>query len=97
LLVTEFLQRDTPPLAYVKNLEPGATAYSGFNLLVGDRDNLIWFGNRVDDDRRGLNGKPLPPGIYGLSNGSLDSRWPKVMDAKAQFASLLCQGAPDEA
>jgi uncharacterized protein with NRDE domain len=27
----------------------------------------------------------------------LDSPWPKVVRAKAQFASLLCQGAPDDA
>lgn len=98
LLAAEFLQTDTPPLAYVHNLAPAANAYSGFNLLVGDRDNLVWFSNRVDGDHRCLNAQPLPPGIYGLSNaGTLDSRWPKVTNAKAQFASLLCQGAPDEA
>ena len=41
--------------------------------------------------------QPLEPGIYGLSNGSLDTPWPKVLRAKAQFSSLLCQGAPDDA
>jgi uncharacterized protein with NRDE domain len=32
-----------------------------------------------------------------LSNDLLDSPWPKVVRTKAQFASLLCQGAPEEA
>ncbi len=41
--------------------------------------------------------RALEPGIYGLSNGSLDTPWPKVVRAKAQFASLLCQSAPDDA
>ena len=43
------------------------------------------------------NGKPLAPGVYGLSNALLDTPWPKVVRTKAQFASLLCQGAPEEA
>jgi uncharacterized protein with NRDE domain len=35
--------------------------------------------------------------IYGVSNGLLDAPWPKVTRTKAQFASLLCQGAPEDA
>jgi uncharacterized protein with NRDE domain len=41
--------------------------------------------------------RPLAPGMYGLSNGNLDTAWPKVLRTKAQFASLLCQGAPEAA
>ena len=59
------------------------------------RDTLIWFSNKGQDDAR--NGQPLEPGIYGLSNALLDAPWPKVLKTKAQFASLLCLGAPDEA
>ena len=40
---------------------------------------------------------PLAPGIYGLSNGLLDSAWPKVVRTKAQFASLICQCASEDA
>jgi uncharacterized protein with NRDE domain len=43
------------------------------------------------------NGKALEPGIYGVSNGLLDAPWPKVLRTKATFASLLLQGAPEEA
>jgi uncharacterized protein with NRDE domain len=41
--------------------------------------------------------RQLEPGIYGISNGLLDAPWPKVVRTKAQFASLLCQGAPEDA
>jgi len=95
LLVADYLAGCMTPAEYVDAIRAGAGAYNGFNLVLGDRDTLIWFSNRGEDDPR--NGKPLEPGVYGLSNALLDAPWPKVVKTKAQFASLLCLGAPDEA
>lgn len=94
-LVSNFLAGAVTPEHYVAQLAETADRYNGFNLLVGDREQMVWYSNRSDADDR--NGKPLAPGLYGLSNGLLDTPWPKVVRTKAQFASLLCQGAPDEA
>jgi uncharacterized protein with NRDE domain len=94
-LVADFLAGDASPGAYVESLGRNASQFNGFNLLVGDREQLIWFSNAAPDDER--NGKPLASGVYGLSNATLDTPWPKVVRTKAQFASLLCQGAPDDA
>lgn len=94
-LVADFLAGDASPQAYIEEVAARGHKYNGFNLLVGDRDQLIWYSNGGPDDER--NGKPLAPGVYGLSNGSLDAPWPKVVRTKAQFSSLLCQGAPYEA
>lgn len=94
-LVADYLAGNMTPQQYVDAIRPGAGAYNGFNLVLSDGDTLIWFSNRGDDDPR--NGKPLEPGVYGLSNALLDAPWPKVLKTKAQFASLLCLGAPDDA
>jgi uncharacterized protein with NRDE domain len=94
-LVADYLASNLPPQAYIDSIREGACAYNGFNLVVGDRDSLVWFSNKGEADPR--NGMPLAPGIYGLSNALLDSPWPKVLKTKAQFASLLCLGAPDDA
>jgi uncharacterized protein with NRDE domain len=94
-LVADYLAGTMTPQQYVDQIAPGSAAYNGFNLVLGERDTLIWFSNCGQIDER--NGKPLAPGIYGLSNALLDAPWPKVLKTKAQFASLLCQGAPDEA
>lgn len=94
-LVSEYLASCCTPQEYVASIAAKADQYNGFNLLVGDRNTLIWYSNHYRDDPR--NGQPLGPGVYGLSNAGLDSRWPKVVRTKAQFCSLLCQGAPDEA
>jgi uncharacterized protein with NRDE domain len=94
-LVADFLAADTTPEDYIAALKAHASEYNGFNLLVGDKDRLVWYSNAAVQDER--NGKLLPPGIYGLSNASLDSPWPKVVRTKAQFSSLICQGAPEDA
>lgn len=94
-LVSDFLSANMSPRDYIDSLRDTTAQYNGFNLLVGDREQLIWFSNRGADDAR--NGQPLAPGIYGISNALLDTPWPKVVRTKAQFASLLCQHAPEEA
>ncbi|MFC5474189.1 NRDE family protein [Paraherbaspirillum soli] len=93
-LVSDFLSSKQSAAEYIAKVAPDAAAYNGFNLLVGDGRQLIWYSNKGDADAR--NGQPLTPGIYGISNALLDVCWPKVVRTKAQFASLLCQGAPDE-
>jgi uncharacterized protein with NRDE domain len=94
-LVANYLAGQATAQEYVDEIAINADSFNGFNLLVGDCNQLIWFSNGKKDDPR--NGRPLAPGIYGLSNDLLDSPWPKVVRTKAQFASLLCQGAPEEA
>ncbi len=94
-LVADFLASDKTAQEYVAQIAPGASGYNGFNLVLCDGRELVWYSNKGNDDPR--NGKPLEPGIYGLSNALLDSAWPKVLKTKAQFASLLCLGAPEDA
>ena len=94
-IVAGYLSGIASPQQFVDDLAPRAEQYNGFNLLVGNREELVWYSNGSPDDAR--NGRSLPPGVYGLSNGSLDSPWHKVVTAKAQFSSLLCQGAPEDA
>ena len=94
-LVADYLAGCMTPEEYVAALRARADDYNGYNLVLGDRDTLIWYSNRGDADPR--NGQPLAPGVYGVSNALLDAPWPKVVKTKAQFASLLCLGAPDDA
>jgi uncharacterized protein with NRDE domain len=95
-LVADFLKSSLSAAEYLGLVQARGDVYNGFNLVLGDRTALYWYSNRAGDDPR--NGQPLEPGrIYGVSNGLLDAPWPKVTRTKAQFASLLCQGAPEDA
>ena len=88
-LTRDFLLRDTPPAAYAAEAHARGDQYAGFNLLVGDCHGFHYCSNRGQPPRR------LAPGIYGLSNDSLDSAWPKVTTGKQELAALL-QATPSE-
>ncbi len=94
-LVADYLTGEDSPSEYVARIKARTDDFNGFNLLIGDDHTMIWYSNRDHGDAR--NGEPLEPGIYGLSNDRLDAPWPKVVRTKAQFASMLCQGAPEDA
>lgn len=57
--------------------------YDGFNLLYGTSNELHYFTNR------GGSSGPITPGIHGLSNHLLDSRWPKVTVAKSRLEAIV--------
>ena len=87
-LTRNFLLSASLPVDYAQQID--GQRYSGFNLLLGDGDELIYCSNRDGQPRT------LPPGIYGLSNHLLDSPWPKLVQARQRFAEAL-HGLPDEA
>ena len=60
--------------------------YNGFNVIVGDfkERKLAYFSNRS-----GASPQELQPGMYGISNGVLESKWPKVEHGKARLKALL--------
>ena len=78
-LVTRFLLSDLCPEKYVSSIK--TANYSGFNLLVADRDELWWLSNRDGGQRR------LEPGVYGLGNLLLDT--PEVEEPKSRFKQAI--------
>lgn len=72
--------------------------YGGFNLVVGDAASGIWgwVSNRHPerphaDEAPALHHRRLSPGLYGLSNATLDTGWPKTLRLKAALAEALQQ------
>tara|TARA_B110000046_G_C13021819_1_gene411631 strand:- start:3919 stop:4719 length:801 start_codon:yes stop_codon:yes gene_type:complete len=89
-LVIDFLTSEMSALDYLRGLEKEAALYAGYNLLVADTHQLGYYSN--------ASGQPaeiLAPGLYGLSNGLLDSPWPKLKSAKLKLASWLAESAKD--
>ena len=87
-LIPEYLGGTRTPQQFFAALAPRAAAYSGFNLLAADREQL-WYGcNRAQPFARAL-----PPGVYGLSNGLLDTPWPKLARVRSAFEAWLRGGA----
>jgi uncharacterized protein with NRDE domain len=75
-LVSDFLVSNETPEAYLRQLEPRAKQYNGFNLIAGTTEELWYFSNY----RKGI--EKLDAGLYGLSNHLLETPWPKVQKGK---------------
>jgi uncharacterized protein with NRDE domain len=82
-LVSDYLKGRLSPLDYLKRIRGNAYRYNGFNLIVGDTEDLYYFSNRGRDIER------LEPGLYGLSNHFLNTPWWKVEQGKRTFHSIM--------
>jgi uncharacterized protein with NRDE domain len=89
-LIPRYLGDAYRPGEFLGALQGEASGYSGFNLLLSDGDSLWYGSNRAEAFAR-----PLPPGVYGLSNGLLDAPWPKLRRIRERFEDWL-RDSPDE-
>ncbi len=91
-LVLAALQTPEPVDRWLQRHAHRTPVFNGFNLLAGDimpavgraAGALHYYSNRLEDPARAL-----APGIYGISNAFLDTPWPKVTRAVAQFACSI--------
>jgi len=87
-LTSGFLGSRLGAAEYSATLSDSFADYAGYNLLLGDGEQLVYVNNaeRIS--------QVLAPGIYGLSNGRLNSDWPKVARGREQLATLLANESP---
>ena len=87
-LVARFLDGEIPIDEYLTDVVARSPEYGGFNLLVGNLHELWHFNARESE------AVMLQPGIYGVSNASLDTPWPKLIKAKAALGKVLDDPQP---
>lgn len=85
-LIVDWLQGDHDTTQFADTLLKHGNQYAGFNLLYGDGQTLAYVSNR------GGKATQLPAGVYALSNGLLDSSWPKVTAARDAMHEALSTG-----
>jgi len=79
------------PNNFLRQIAEKSHLYRGFNLLLGSANELFYFNNR---DCQILK---LSPRVYGLSNGRLDSPWPKVQRLKRRVSAVIDEPHLDSA
>ena len=82
-LVLDFISSSNAPDQFLGELHATAELYSGYNVLVGDSEQLWWYSNIKKEKEL------LSPGVHGLSNRFLNTPWPKVERGKEKLESLL--------
>lgn len=84
-----YLASTLAPAEFLAQLAPQAHEFSGFNLLLGDGQELWHYNPRSGAPRA------LSAGVYGVSNADLNSPWPKLLRARHGLQQAL--SADDEA
>ena len=74
--------------AFLDSLRRTADDYNGYNLVYGDADSLSVFNSHSLEHHR------LTQGVYGLSNASLNTPWPKV-ELGVESLNYACQQSDD--
>jgi uncharacterized protein with NRDE domain len=87
-LVAGFLLGDRTIDDYLGDVVRRSIEYAGFNLLIGNANELWHFNARESE------AVMLPPGVYGLSNAGLDTPWPKLLKARAALEEVLADPQP---
>ncbi|MBY4676890.1 NRDE family protein [Marinobacterium arenosum] len=82
-LIRDYLVGEQSAAEFALALQRQGHHYGGFNLLLGDCDDLYYLSNRGGGYRR------LKPGLYGLSNAHLDTPWPKLTALKKRLHNYL--------
>jgi uncharacterized protein with NRDE domain len=82
-IVTAWLCAQEP--AHKFWMRTALSGHNGFNLIAADfrEGECFWASNT------GAHPKRLERGVYGLSNGGLDTPWPKVVALKSQLAAAM--------
>ena len=85
LLVSDFLASDQRPQKYLQTIKDSGKKYNGFNLVVGDMNQLWWYSNKNADVVE------IEPGIHVISNHLMDTPWPKTQKALAGMQEICRQ------
>ncbi|HEX6223811.1 MAG TPA: NRDE family protein [Chryseolinea sp.] len=88
-LVSDFLIHHDDAEEYLKNISVNGKKYNGFNLILGNV-NELWY---CSNYKTGI--EKLSAGFYGISNHLLETPWPKVVRGKERIKPLLSNAIVD--
>jgi len=83
-LAINFLRQNKTAIVFAEELK--MEQFAGFNLLLWDNHELVYCANEEQ-----YQPQILAAGLYGLSNGRLDSNWPKVNHVKDRLQQSVDQ------
>ena len=82
-LTLEYLIGKESPLNFARTIVGNLSSYRGFNLLLGDKQEIVFMNSKEKSIL------PLEPGVYAFSNNTLNSNYPKVVKGKDKLAKLV--------
>ncbi|MBN6205707.1 NRDE family protein [Ralstonia pickettii] len=84
-IVSEFLNSSVSPTAYLGKISTERNDYAGFNILLGNAEQLFHYNNVEDRITEVI------PGTHSLSNDSLNTPWPKVQKGRDRLRAYIME------
>jgi len=75
-IVKNYLTEGSSPRDFLESLRDNKEDYTGFNVIVGDPDQLFHYHNVNDEITK------ITSGTHSLSNDTLNTPWPKVIKGR---------------
>jgi len=82
-IVRSFLVGEQTPKEFLQTLKSDREKYAGYNVLIGNGDELYHYNNILDESNK------ITAGTHGLSNATLDTPWPKVVRGKQMLQDYV--------
>lgn len=82
-IVKSYLESDLSPQSYLEKIHQHKDHYEGFNVIVGNINQLFYY-NNIE-----MKIKEVHNGTHGLSNHMLNTPWPKVTKSKQKFEEYI--------
>lgn len=82
-IVSDYLIGSDKPETYVKNIQQEKEQYSGFNLILGNPNHMMYYNNINDSVSN------IEVGTHSLSNHFINTPWPKVTKGKEQLHAYV--------
>jgi len=80
-IATKFVSGSEDAMNYVSSLT--GDSYAGVSVIAADGESICYTSHRGDKPRS------LDPGVYGLSNASLDTPWSKLLRTRDALTKLI--------
>lgn len=94
-IIEQYLEGQNSADSYLAALAAENDRYNGFNLLLFEKEYAWFMSNRGQGQDQTSAFTKLNRGVFGLSNASLDTSWPKLTRTReAVKKSLLRSDAP---
>ena len=82
-IVQQYLTTDVEPHTFIRKLADERSLYDGFNIIVGNGDQLIHYNNILNETN------VISPGTHSLSNHTLNTPWTKVVTGKKKLSDYV--------
>lgn len=82
-LIRDYLTSNVYPQDFLELIKEKKDNYNGFNIVLGDADELFYYSNVQDEIIE------IPNGTHSVSNHFLNTPWPKVEKGKRALAQYM--------